>query len=90
VPTLLLCVHISGKSGIGENPPNPLKKLAQIRILVPLSCLAFMVGKPDQREPLFKGDLAVRYGRGSPAHKSATRQGDSDLETKSIRLVYTG
>jgi hypothetical protein len=27
--------------------------------------------------PIFKGDLAVRYGRGSPAHKSATRQGDS-------------
>jgi hypothetical protein len=26
--------------------------------------------------PLFKGDLAVRYGRGSPVHKSATRQGD--------------
>ena len=36
--------------------------------------------------PLFKGDLAVRYGRGSPAHKSATRQGDLPTANVAIRL----
>ena len=35
--------------------------------------------------PLFKGDLAVRYGRGSPAH-SATRQGDLPTANVAIRL----
>jgi hypothetical protein len=35
--------------------------------------------------PLLKGDLAVSYGRGSPAHKSATRQGDLRISKHPLR-----
>ena len=37
---------------------------------------------------LFKGDLAVRYGRGNPAH-SATRQGDLPTANVAIRRIHS-
>jgi hypothetical protein len=56
-------------------------------ILSPPCLVCLTVGEPEQSaHPLFKGDLAVRYGRGSPAHKSATRQGDLPTKNEAIRL----